>query len=465
MAFIPHTPDDIHAMLEHIGIKEIEDLFDEIPKQIPQAELDNIPLAMNEQQLLKHAEILAQKNTELKCFIGAGCYDHHIPSIIWDIATRGEFLTAYTPYQAEVSQGSLQTLYEFQSMLAELFGLDVANASLYDGATALAEAILMAKRIQKNESANQILVPQYLHPHYKKVLATILSQQNLELIELPADPHSQTTNLEALKNIAGENICAICIVQPNFLGLLEPVNELCNWAKDQKIISIACVNPMSLGILTPPGQWGELGVDIACAEGQVFGIPMANGGPMLGLIACQKQWVRQLPGRIVGMTSDKEGRRGFVLTLQAREQHIRRSKATSNICTNQGLNVIAATVYMSLMGPQGLKKVAETCYQQAHYLAQSLSKIKGVRVLEQGPYFHEFMIQFDFPCKKVIEHLANQNILAGLELEPYFPAFKNCLLVCVTEKANIEDLDNYLKLIQEISFSYLSNAETCHLGA
>jgi glycine dehydrogenase subunit 1 len=464
MAFIPHTPADIDAMLKKIGINDLKQIFDEIPQQIPQAELDGIPMEMNEQELIKHAETLAEKNPKLKCFLGAGCYDHHIPSIIWDIVTRGEFLTSYTPYQAEVSQGSLQALYEFQSMLAELFGLDVANASLYDGATALAEAILMAKRIQKNESANKILIPHYLHPNYKKVLQTILSQQDLELIDLPADPSTYTTKLETLKQMTAEGICAICIVQPNVLGYLEPVNELCNWAREKQVISIACVNPMSLGLLAAPGQWGDMGVDIACGEGQVFGIPMSNGGPMLGLIACRKEWLRQLPGRIVGRTVDRHGKPGFVLTLQAREQHIRRSKATSNICTNQGLNVIAATVYMSLIGPQGLNKVAETCYQQAHYLAQELANIKGIQVIQGHPYFHEFIIQLEGPCKKIIEHMAHHKILAGLELEIYFPEFKNCLLVCVTEKANRDDLDHYIASIKEAIFLHQANSETCQIG-
>lgn len=464
MAFIPHTPNDIQTMLKQIGVDEINAIFDEIPAEIPDAELTTLPTSMSEQQLLRHAEQLAEKNHKLTCFVGAGCYDHHIPTLIWDLVTRGEFLTSYTPYQAEVSQGSLQALFEFQSMLAELFSLDAANASLYDGATALAEAILMAKRVHQNEDARQVLIPHYLHPHYKTVLTTILSQQNISLMELPIDPSTLTTDLEQLDKLASTNSFAICILQPNFLGLLEPVNELCDWAQAHDLLSIACVNPLSLGLLKPPGQWGQAGVDIACGEGQVFGIPMSNGGPMLGMIACKQALIRQLPGRIVGRTKDQQGRDGFVLTLQAREQHIRRKKATSNICTNQGLNVIAATIYMSLMGPQGLKKVAETCYQQAHYLAEQLSKIPGTVVIKPQYFFHEFIIKTELPAKKLLEHMAKAKILAGLDLESYFPALKNCILVCVTEKPNILDLEQYLAAFKEASLSYTANPETCQLG-
>jgi len=464
MTFIPHTPADIQAMLKSIGVSEWQGIFDEIPQNIPRAELDQLPEGMNEQELLSHANNMAKRNPSLCCFTGAGCYDHHIPSAIWDIATRGEFLTSYTPYQAEVSQGTLQVLYEFQSMIAELFALDVANASLYDGATALAESILMAKRIQKQLAGTQVLIPHMLHPHYKQVLQTILNQQQIGLIEMPFDAEKGITNTMQLHEIAIENIFAVCIVQPNFMGILEDVHHIADWAKQNKLISIACVNPVSLGVLTPPGCWGTEGADIACAEGQPFGVPMSSGGPFLGLISCKKEYARQIPGRMVGKTIDSEQNTGFVLTLQAREQHIRRGKATSNICTNQGLNVVAATIYMSLMGPQGLKSLAQTCYQNTHYIAEELCKIPGVSLVFPTPYFHEAVIHFDEPFQKLLAQFDKANILPGLLLETYFPEMKNCLLICATEKRSPEEIAQYLQCVKETLLENRPQSHECQLG-
>lgn len=464
MAYIPHTPEDIQDMLNKIDLNTLAEVFDEIPAAIPKAELQDLPEAMNEQELLAHAEEKARQNLNFACFTGAGCYDHHIPSVIWDICTRGEFLTSYTPYQAEVSQGTLQALYEFQSMLAELFALDVANASLYDGATALAEAILMAKRIQKDNDADTVLIPHLLHPEYKEVLHTVLSQQNIKLLELPFDAKQGKTAIHELMSIDSKRFFAMCMVQPNFLGLLEDVHELTDWAHQHQLITIASVNPISLGLLTPPGEWGQNGVDIACAEGQAFGIPMASGGPMLGLISCKKEYVRQLPGRVIGKTTDRDGNLGFVLTLQAREQHIRRSKATSNICTNQGLNVIAATIYMSLLGPEGLKKVAEACYQNTHYLIQELCKIPGVRLVFPTPYFHEAVIQFDTSLEKLLTSFDKAQILPGLHLSSYFPELKNCLLICATENRSITEINQYLECVKACMMQFQSNSHECQLG-
>jgi len=464
MAFIPHTPEDIQQMLEKIGISEIEAIFDEIPSNIPKAELEEIPEGINEQQLLSHAKEIAEKNESLTCFLGAGCYDHHIPSAIWDIATRGEFLTSYTPYQAEVSQGTLQTLYEFQTMLSELFALDVANASLYDGATALAEAILMAKRIQKDKPGHTVLIPHQLHPEYKNVLNTILSKQNITIKELPFDASKGITAIEQLSQTNYEDVFAVCIVQPNFLGLLEDVNQINDWAKAHGLLSIACVNPSTLGLLAPPGRWGTNGVDIACAEGQVFGIPMSSGGPMLGFISCKKEHVRQLPGRIVGKTVDNQQRPGFALTLQAREQHIRRAKATSNICTNQGLNVVAATIYMSLLGPQGLKMVSQACYQNTHYLIDELCKIPGVKRMYAGSFFHEAVIKFESCFDKLLTQFEKNHILPGLALGQYDPKLKNCLLICATEKRSIQDINLYIQCVKDSMLQHQSNSQTCQLG-
>ena len=341
MPFIPHTQQETEHMLESLNVAHLDALFDEIPVSLRHQGFNQIPEGMSEMMLLQHAEALAkQKNTGL-CFLGAGSYDHHIPAAVWDIASRGEFLTAYTPYQAEASQGTLQLLYEFQTMIAELTGMDVANASLYDGASALAEAVLMAARLQRNTKNHRILVPESLHPFYRETLKTIIGNQHIEIILIPIDQDQGVTCLDALKTYEQEDITALIIPQPNFFGSLEPVDALSDWAHAKGAISIATVNPVSLGLLKPPGEWGAHGVDIACGEGQPFGAPMASGGPYFGFFSTRIQHVRQMPGRLIGRTTDLAGKPGFSLTLQAREQHIRRGKATSNICTNQGLLVTA----------------------------------------------------------------------------------------------------------------------------
>jgi glycine dehydrogenase subunit 1 len=465
MPFIPHTPKDIKDMLDVMNLKDINAIFDEIPSIIPKAQLSSLEEGLNEQTLLEHAEKMAQKNQALTCFMGAGCYDHHIPTAIWDIATRGEFLTSYTPYQAEVSQGSLQILYEFQSMISELFHLDVANASLYDGASALAEAILMAKRLQKKRIGNEVLIPHALHPHYRHVLESILKHQDIQLVELPFDKNHGVSSIEALEKINPGQAFALCMVQPNFFGSLEDVHALTDWAKAHDLISIACTNPISLGALTPPGLWGTSGVDIACGEGQPLGIPMSSGGPMVGLLACKKMHVRQMPGRIVGRTVDTQGRPGFALTLQAREQHIRRGKATSNICTNQGLNVTAATIFMSMMGPKGLETMAKACYQNTHALIQKLCQIPGVKQRFDAPFFHEAVIEFPVSIPYLCAHFENNNMLAGLALESYFPDLKNCLLICATEKRSSEDIQNYIQFTQQAINSRQKQSNACTLGA
>lgn len=464
MSFIPHTAQDTQEMLDSIGIKQIQDIFDEIPKTLEKPSLSTIPKELNEMQLLEHAQEICQNIPLLKCFLGAGCYHHHIPAAVWDIATRGEFLTSYTPYQAEVSQGTLQVLYEFQSMIAELFGLDVANASLYDGATALSEAILMAKRIQKNHTGNEVLVPYGLHPHYKEVLQTILKQQNITLKELQFDSTLGITDINSLKGLDVSKVFAMVVLQNNFFGHIEPFDALTNWAKSQKILSIACVNPLLQSALKAPGQWGESGVDIACGEGQPLGIPMGSGGPLLGLLACKKDYVRQMPGRLAGRTVDIHQKDGFALTLQAREQHIRRGKATSNICTNVGLNATAATIFMSLMGAEGLKRMAESSFHHAHLLVQKLCSIKGVKLLFSSPYFHEAVIQFPIHAPNILQELEKEGILGGLALEPYFNEYKNCVLICATEKVSEQDILNYTQVIEKV-LKNCSTTPSCTVGA
>ncbi len=442
MPFIPHTPDDIKAMLAAIGVHEIEQLFDEIPKGLPRATLSRVPDGLSEQAV---SRLMMARSPEAKpgsCFMGAGAYEHFIPAAVWEIATRGEFYTAYTPYQAEASQGSLQLIYEYQTMMAELMGMDVSNASLYDGGSALAEAVLMAVRIKRSK-ATRILVPSCVHPFYRKVLHTILGQQGIEIEAVPFDLQQGVVSTEQLANINPEGVAALIIPQPNFFGCLEDVDALTDWAHAHDILVIACVNPTAMALLKAPGSWGETGADIACGEGQPLGVPLASGGPYFGFMCCRKEFVRQLPGRIVGRTHDAQGREGFTLTLQAREQHIRRAKATSNICTNQGLVVVAATIYMSLLGAQGLREVALASHHKARQLFQELTAINGVTPVFSRPIFHEFVIQSTTLTEKLLKDLSDLGIQAGFDLHHEYPELKNALLVCVTETKTEEDLQRY----------------------
>ncbi|VAW64027.1 Glycine dehydrogenase [decarboxylating] (glycine cleavage system P1 protein), partial [hydrothermal vent metagenome] len=351
MPFVPHTEDEINEMLSVIGIDSIENLFDEIPAQLKIKGLEKVPAGLNEMGINRLMQQRADQDGQPLCFIGAGAYDHHIPAAVWQITTRGEYYTAYTPYQAEASQGTLQLTYEFQSMITALTAMDVSNASLYDGASAVAEAALMSVRANRKSRSRKILVPRTLNPVYTQVSNTIVKHQNIELVDVPFDKATGKTLLETLHAYNGKDIAALVISQPNFFGNLEDVDAMTNWAHENGCLVIAVVNPLSLALLKPPGEWGENGADIAVGDGQPLGAPMSSGGPYYGFMCCKKTYVRQMPGRIVGRTLDQQGRDGFVLTLQAREQHIRRSKATSNICTNQGLVVTASTIHMSLLGP------------------------------------------------------------------------------------------------------------------
>lgn len=450
MPYIPHTEEDVSAMLNTIGVAKTETLFDEIPADLRYSGFHNIPAGISEMTLLQEAAALAEKNRNDVCFIGAGSYEHHIPAAVWDIASRGEFLTAYTPYQAEASQGTLQLLYEFQTMMAELTGMEVSNASLYDGASALAEAVLMAVRINKNSQTNRILVAGTVHPFYRESLKTIVCNQHIELITLPYDPQTGTIPLSALEQYAGEDITALVIPQPNFFGCLEEVDSLTDWAAANKAISIACVNPIALAILKAPGQWGAAGVDIVCGEGQPLGAPMASGGPYFGFLTTRMEYVRQMPGRLIGRTVDKEGKTGFTLTLQAREQHIRRGKATSNICTNQGLLVTAATIHLSLLGSDGLQQVAKHCHHNTSQLITGLQKIPGVKVVFNSVFFHECVIQFKRPAKEVLTALQSAGISGGYALDTDYPELANCLLVCATEMRTADEIQSYINAIQDL---------------
>jgi glycine dehydrogenase subunit 1 len=439
MPFIPHTEHDIKEMLAAIGVTSLEHLFDEIPKELRAHHLPTIPESLTEMELARLMRTRAAQDGDMSCFIGAGAYEHHIPAAVWEVASRGEFLTAYTPYQAEASQGTLQLLYEYQTMIASLMGLDVSNASLYEGGSAVAEAILMAARLYRKHQTYRVLIPRSLHPYYREVVKTIVKQQDIELIEVPFDP---VTGLTQLNSVEKDGIAAVVIPQPNFLGVLEDVDVMTDWAHAHGAFAIGVVNPMAMALLKPPGQWGKKGADIACGEGQPLGVPLASGGPYYGFLCCKKEFVRQLPGRIVGRTVDKEGKQGFVLTLQAREQHIRRAKATSNICTNQGLLVTASTIYMSLLGPHGLRQVAETCFLNAQSLKKKLAAIEGVEVVFEGPLFHELVVRLSKPVNEVLMLLATFKLQAGFNLQPFYPELGECLLICVTETKTEEDIES-----------------------
>ncbi len=441
MPFIPHTHKDVENMFLAVPGTNFSDLFDEIPSSIPKANLTNIPEGMNELATAQHMEAVANLHPKIKTYIGAGAYEHHIPAAVWDLVGRGEFMTAYTPYQAEASQGSLQLIYEFQSMMTALTKMDVSNASLYDGATALAEAVLMAIRAQKKSNNKRILMPQTVHPHYREAVKAIVHQQGIELVECPFDLTTGLIDHAALEQLAQESFSALVLPFPNFFGNLESVDKLTDWAHAREMLVIAVVNPMALGLLKAPGDWGMKGVDIVCGELQPFGMPLASGGPYAGFMCCRQELVRQMPGRIVGQTVDQDNKRGFVLTLQAREQHIRRSKATSNICTNQGLLVTAATIYMSLLGPQGLRATALKSHQNTQALLVLLKEIKVMPAFNSSN-FHECVIRIPNAIE-VAKQCAEKGVLIGLCLEPYYSELKDCILVCVTETKTDDDLRAY----------------------
>src|SRR6204780_2457730 len=454
MAFIPHTPDDIARMLEVIGASSIEDLFDEIPKDL-RAGVLNVPAPLSEMEIARLMTTRAAIDGRPLNFIGAGAYEHHIPAPVWAIATRGEFYSAYTPYQAEASQGTLQLIYEYQSMMCALTGMEVSNASLYDGAAALAEACLMAVRSNRGSSSRRILMPRTVNPTSAQVEQAIAGNQDISFVPVDFDRTTGRTALDALKPFSGQDFTALVVQQPNFFGSLEEVDALTDWAHHNKIMLIAVVNPTSLALLKPPGEWGATvdgarGADIVCGEGQALGVPLSSGGPYFGFMATRMQYVRQMPGRIVGRTVDVEGRPGFSLTLQAREQHIRRSKATSNICTNQGLMVTAATIYMSLLGPRGLEAVAQACALRTAELVAALTRIAGVTAAFDTPRFHEAVLLLDRPVGAVLAALAARGISGGLDLCASYPELGNALLVCATETKTETDIEAYANALADV---------------
>jgi len=453
MPFIPHTSDDIDTMLAAIGVKQIDDLFDEIPAElcVDPEQFSHVSEGMGELQVSQLMHMRAWKDRAGLCFIGAGAYEHHIPAAVWEIAGRGEFLTSYTPYQAEASQGTLELIDVYQSMMGNLMDMEVSNASMYDGASALAEAVLMAVRLQKKHTDRKILVPITVNPVYRKVLETIVSTQGITIETLPYCTEKGVTLVESLARYEKEAITALVIPQPNFFGMMEDVDALTDWAHAQDALVIGVVNPMAMALLEPPGQWGSgEGADIVCGEGQPLGVPLASGGPYFGFLCCRNAAVRQMPGRIVGKTVDRDGKSCYTLTLQAREQHIRRSKATSNICTNQGLLVTAATIYISLMGAEGLRRVALTSHANIHRLLEALAPVAGVSPVFHGPCFHEQVIRFERPVDEVLAALSAEGVQAGYDLRADYPELGEALLVCTTETKSMQHLAHYAAILKRI---------------
>lgn len=444
--YIPTTHEDEQEMLKSIGLNSLDDLFNDIPKDVQLNRELNLPKAKSELEVSKYLTSLANKNcslSELTCFLGAGAYDHYIPSVIDHIISRSEFYTSYTPYQPEISQGTLQYIFEFQTLISNLTGMDVANASLYDGGTAVSEAALMAAASSKKD---EIIISKTVRPESRQILKTYAHVQNLKVIEV--EMKDGVTDLEELDKLVNDNTAAVIVQSPNFFGIIEDLKatgEIVHKAK--KASFIASVDPISLGILKKPG---ELGVDIVVGEGQGMGIPVAFGGPYLGFMATKKDYMRKLPGRVVGETVDKNGKRSYVLTLTAREQHIRREKATSNICSNQGLNVLAATVYMVTLGKEGLREVAMQSTQKAHYAFEELTKSGKFKPVFNKPFFKEFAVTSDINADDITMKLRKQNIVGGYHLGNDYPQYNNAVLYAVTEKRTKEEIDKLSSVLEGI---------------
>ena len=442
--YIPNTPLDEQEMLKSIGLDSVDQLFDDIPKDIHLDRPLNIPNAKSELEVASYLKALSNKNcslSQLTNFLGAGAYDHYIPSVVNAVISRSEFYTSYTPYQPEISQGTLQYIFEFQTLICKLTGMDVANASLYDGGTAVSEAALMACASAKKD---EIIISTAVKPEARKILKTYAHVQNLKVVEV--ETKDGVTDLEALDKLVSDNTAAVIVQSPNFFGIIEDLKSLGEVAhKGKKTTFIASVDPISLAILKKPG---ELGVDVVVGEGQSLGIPVQFGGPYLGFMATKKDYMRKLPGRIVGETTDLDGKRSFVLTLSAREQHIRREKATSNICSNQGLNSLAATVYMVTLGKEGLKEVATQCVKKSHYAFDKLTKSGKYKPLFDKPFFMEFALTSDKDVGELNKELREENIAGGYHLGKDYPQYNNAVLYAVTEKrtkAEIDKLSNVLE--------------------
>jgi glycine dehydrogenase subunit 1 len=443
MAYTPHTSEEKKVMLKEIGVSSFTELIKTIPELVQFKGKLKLPKPISELEARKFLAELAAENKNLceyTSFLGGGVYDHYIPSIINHIISRSEFYTAYTPYQAEVSQGTLQAIYEYQSLICELFGMDVSNASMYDSASALAEACHMARDLTQR---NKILIVDSVNPHYIKVVRTYT-----EGLRIPIEIIScqdGICGLDSLENAVDESVAAVLVQHPNFFGALEPVIEIEKMIHKKGALLVVSVDPISLGILTPPGEYNA---DLAVGEGQALGLPSSLGGPFLGIFTCKKEFIRRMPGRLSARTNDTEGKTGYVLALQTREQHIRRGKATSNICTNEALCALAAGVYLSIMGKQGIKEIANQCFAKSHYLAQEITKIKGFEFPFNAPFFKEFVIKTPVQPDLIIETALKKRIFAGINLHRFDNRWTNHLLIAVTEKRTKKEMDKLLKVFK-----------------
>ena len=447
MPYLYNTPEDQQAMLEAVGAKSIKELFAPIPDKLRLTRELELPQAMSEMELDRHFRELTSRNTsagEKVCFLGGGSYDHFVPAVVDTIGSRSEFYTSYTPYQAEASQGNLQVMFEFQSLITRLTGMDVSNASLYDGASSAAEAVLMALNATRRR---KVVLPSSLHPEYRTTIATYLENLDAEVVELETPTGIVESN--ELSKMVDESTAAVVMQQPNFFGCIEPTEEIASVAKDAGALLISVFDPISLGILKRPGDYGA---NIAVAEGHTLGTPMSYGGPYLGIMACDQSLVRRMPGRIAGQTVDRRGKRCFVLTLQTREQHIRREKATSNVCTNQGLFALRATVYLSQLGPQGLRETADLCLQKSHYAAEQLCQSERFSLAFEHPTFKEFVVRdSENQVEQLLKLALDSGFQAGVPLGQWYPDLQDCFLLAVTEKRTKAEIDGLVSVLTQES--------------
>ncbi len=445
MRYLPNTDADRKLMLESIGVESVDDLFTPIPEKVRLDRSLDLPAGLSEMELVRHMRALAGENLctdACVSFLGAGVYDHYLPAAVDHMLTRGEFYTAYTPYQPEVSQGTLQAIFEFQTLVTQLTGMDVANASMYDGSTAMAEAALMAGRVKRK--GERVLISEAVHPEYRTVVNTYIHTVGWEMTTIPAVDGA--TDVAALKDAMDDDVVAVLVQNPNFFGVVEAMDELRELSEDMgKAQLVVACDPISLALLKPPADYGA---DIVVGEGQPLGNPMSYGGPYLGFFASTQKNIRAMPGRIIGQTTDVEGTRGYVMTLQTREQHIRRERATSNICSNQALNALAATVYLSLMGEEGLREVAEHSTQKAHYAARAIAELDGYELCFDRPFFKEFVVRCPRPAGEIVAQVLDEGILAGVDLGRFSKDMEDCLLVAVTEKRTKDEIDRLVAALE-----------------